>query len=406
VQVLTSYEKVTILYKKFLKEKTRIMKKIDFDYLLNNVYGYKYSGDGSGTWGYYLNFKRGKTYSIQELEYELSQLPLINECEIHLAGETWDAFDLRVIWNGNIQWSGLFQLEYHPFGLYDTDFIEYFEDRINAESKKSTKKFRESIKESHGFDEENEYMLGLSVVTNESLIEDTLEEDGLEVDWDYISKVSSDLDYAIERKFAKEIGNVAVEEFHDDNSYNCTFWVGFDDAKVNKYMKNLSYFDDYTRGNSTVFVYDVDEILDNEIDKLEKKYDSDILSILRECMAVEIEVPESVFEESKKSTRKSLKEAKNTEVKVYFDGHTTPSNEYQNYNFSPYSKKYEIIGLTESKDDVILTFERGNVKSLTYLGVTVDFDKENNAKCNKWECEIDIDEVQEFIIRFSLRLFK
>jgi hypothetical protein len=168
-------------------------------------------------------------------------------------------------------------------------------------------------------------------------------------------------------------------------------------------MKNLNYFDDYTRGNSTVFMYDVDEILDNEIDKLKKKYDSDILGILRECVTVEIEVPtESVFNES----RKSIKEAKDIEIKVYFDGHTTPSNKYQDYNFSPYSKKYEIIGLTESKDDIILTFERGNPKSLTYLGVTVDFDKENNAKCDKWECEIDIDEVQEFIIRFSLRLFK
>ena len=111
------------------------------------------------------------------------------------------------------------------------------------------------------------------------------------------------------RKFAKEIGNVAVEEFHDDNSYNCTFWVRFDDVKANKYMKNLSYFDDYTRGNSTVFMYDIDEILDNEIDKLEKKYDSDILGILRECVTVEIEVPtESVFYESKKSIKKSLKE--------------------------------------------------------------------------------------------------
>lgn len=166
----------------------------------------------------------------------------------------------------------------------------YYDMKVKGlvESKKSTRK---SIKESHGFDEENEYMFGLSVVTNESLIEDTLEEDGLEVDWDYISKVSSELDYAIERKFAKEIGHVAVEEFHDDNSYNCTFWVRFDDSKANKYMKNLNYFDDYTRGNSTVFMYDVDEILDNEIDKLEKKYDSDILSILRECMTVEIAVP-------------------------------------------------------------------------------------------------------------------
>ena len=166
-----------------------------------------------------------------------------------------------------------------------------------------------NLKESHGFDEENEYVLGLSIVTNQSLIEDTFESEGLEVDWNYINKVSSELDYAIERKFAKEIGNVAVEEFHDDNSYNCTFWVRFDDVKANKYMKNLSYFDDYTRGNSTVFMYDVDEILDNEIDKLEKKYDSDILGILRECVTVEIEVPtESVFYESKKSIKKSLKE--------------------------------------------------------------------------------------------------
>ena len=166
-----------------------------------------------------------------------------------------------------------------------------------------------NLKESQGFDEENEYVLGLSIVTNQSLIEDTFESEGLEVDWNYINKVSSELDYAIERKFAKEIGNVAVEEFHDDNSYNCTFWVRFDDVKANKYMKNLSYFDDYTRGNSTVFMYDIDEILDNEIDKLEKKYDSDILGILRECVTVEIEVPtESVFYESKKSIKKSLKE--------------------------------------------------------------------------------------------------
>ena len=166
-----------------------------------------------------------------------------------------------------------------------------------------------NLKESHGFDEENEYVLGLSIVTNQSLIEDTFESEGLEVDWNYINKVLSELDYAIEKKFAKEIGNVAVEESHDDNSYNCTFWVRFDDVKANKYMKNLSYFDDYTRGNLTVFMYDVDEILDNEIDKLEKKYDSDILGILRECVTVEIEVPtESVFYESKKSIKKSLKE--------------------------------------------------------------------------------------------------
>ena len=166
-----------------------------------------------------------------------------------------------------------------------------------------------NLKESQGFDEENEYVLGLSIVTNQSLIEDTFESEGLEVDWNYINKVLSELDYAIEKKFAKEIGNVAVEESHDDNSYNCTFWVRFDDVKANKYMKNLSYFDDYTRGNLTVFMYDVDEILDNEIDKLEKKYDSDILGILRECVTVEIEVPtESVFYESKKSIKKSLKE--------------------------------------------------------------------------------------------------
>jgi len=284
---------------------------------------------------------------------------------------------------------------------YNSKILNFIKKKVGDVS--VLEESKKSLKESHGFDEENEYMLGLSVVTNESLIEDTLEEDGLEVDWDYISKVSSELDYAIERKFAKEIGHVAIEEFHDDDSYNCTFWVRFDDSKANKYMKNLNYFDDYTRGNSTVFMYDVDEILDNEIDKLEKKYDSDILGILRECVTVEIEVPtESVFNES----RKSIKEAKDIEIKVYFDGHTTPSNKYQDYNFSPYSKKYEIIGLTESKDDIILTFERGNPKSLTYLGVTVDFDKENNAKCDKWECEIDIDEVQEFIIRFSLRLFK
>lgn len=107
--------------------------------------------------------------------------------------------------------------------------------------------------------------------------------------------------------------------------------------------------------------------------------------------------------ESKKSS--SIKESKDIEIKVYFDGHTTPSNKYQDYNFSPYSRKYEISGLTEFKDDVTLTFERGKVKSLTYLGVTVDFDKKNNAKCDNWECEIDIDEIQEYIIKFSLRLF-
>ena len=303
----------------------------------------------------------------------------------------------------------IFETEKEAEKFIDEDLNRFMvkKDNVVIDEYPSTKRgffeSRKSIKETHGFDEENEYMLELSVVTNESLIKDTLEEDGLEVDWDYISKVSSELDYAIERKFAKEIGHVAIEEFHDDDSYNCTFWVRFDDAKANKYMKNLNYFDDYTRGNSTVFMYDVDEILDNEIDKLEKKYDSDILGILRECVAVEIEVPtESVFNES----RKSIKEAKDTEIKVYFDGHTTPSNKYQDYNFSPYSKKYEIIGLTESKDDVILTFERGNAKSLTYLGVTVDFDKENNAKCDKWECEIDIDEVQEYIIKFKLTLFK
>ena len=107
------------------------MKKIDFSYLSNHCYTYKYSGDGQGTWGYYLDFKRGKSYSIESIEYILSSLPLINDCEIHLEGETWKAFDLRVIWDGHIQWSGLFELEYHPFGLYDTDFIEYLEDRIN-----------------------------------------------------------------------------------------------------------------------------------------------------------------------------------------------------------------------------------------------------------------------------------
>ena len=101
-----------------------------------------------------------------------------------------------------------------------------------------------NLKESQGFDEENEYVLGLSIITYQSLLEDTFESEGLEVDWNYINKVSSELDYAIERKFAKEIGHVAVEESHDDNSYNCTFWVRFDDVKANKYMKNLSYFDD------------------------------------------------------------------------------------------------------------------------------------------------------------------
>lgn len=298
--------------------------------------------------------------------------------------------------NNNVSWNDLYKI------VNSVKAVPYKFDKIND----SVFESRKSIKESHGFDEENEYMLGLSVVTNESLIEDTLEEDGLEIDWDYIGKVSAELDYAIERKFAKEIGHVAVEEFHDDNSYNCTFWIRFDDIKANKYMKNLNYFDDYTRGNSTVFMYDVDEILDNEIDKLEKKYDSDILGILRECVTVEIEVPtESVFDESKKSATKSINESKNTEIKVYLDGHTTPSNKYQDYDFSPYSKKYEIVGLTEFKDDVILTFERGKAKSFTYLGVTVDFDKENNAKCKDWECEIDIDEVQEYIIKFRLSLF-
>lgn len=191
--------------------------------------------------------------------------------------------------------------------VFDTDLKIKFTFLVR--NKKIMTNIYTNLKESHGFDEENEYVLGLSIVTNQSLIEDTFESEGLEVDWNYINKVSSELDYAIERKFAKEIGNVAVEEFHDDNSYNCTFWVRFDDVKANKYMKNLSYFDDYARGNSTVFMYDIDEILDNEIDKLEKKYDSDILGILRECVTVEIEVPtESVFYESKKSIKKSLKE--------------------------------------------------------------------------------------------------
>ena len=191
--------------------------------------------------------------------------------------------------------------------VFDTDLKIKFTFLVR--NKKIMTNIYTNLKESHGFDEENEYVLGFSIVTNQSLIEDTFESEGLEVDWNYINKVSSELDYAIERKFAKEIGNVAVEEFHDDNSYNCTFWVRFDDIKANKYMKNLSYFDDYTRGNSTVFMYDIDEILDNEIDKLEKKYDSDILGILRECVTVEIEVPtESVFYESKNSVKKSLKE--------------------------------------------------------------------------------------------------
>ena len=106
------------------------MKKIDFKYLADDVFAYEYMGMGSGDWNYYMKFKLHDKYSISAIEKMLIDLPLIDECEIHLHC-TRDIFELRVIWNDKIMWSGQFMLYYHGFNLYDTDFAEYLEDRIN-----------------------------------------------------------------------------------------------------------------------------------------------------------------------------------------------------------------------------------------------------------------------------------
>jgi hypothetical protein len=128
------------------------------------------------------------------------------------------------------------------------------------------------------------------------------------------------------------------------------------------------------------------------------------------------------FDESKKSVRKSIKESKiktitdYREIKVFLDGHTEPSKKYQTYDFNRYGKKYEINGITENKDDVTLTFERGKLKSFTYLGDTENFDKENNATHfsnamdKGWICEFDNNNDgsndDEYTITFRLQLFE
>lgn len=120
----------------------------------------------------------------------------------------------------------------------------------------------------------------------------------------------------------------------------------------------------------------------------------------------------------KKFNRKSFRESKikaindYVEIKVFLDGHDKPSKEYQTYNFNNSGKKYEIKGVTDNKDKVTLTFERGKIKSFTYLSDTEDFDGKNNATYfsndmnSGWICEFDNDGYDEQTIRFSLRLFE
>lgn len=122
------------------------------------------------------------------------------------------------------------------------------------------------------------------------------------------------------------------------------------------------------------------------------------------------------------SIKESIKESKikaitdYREIKVFLDGHTEPSKKYQTYDFNRYGKKYEINGITENKDDVTLTFERGKLKSFTYLGDTENFDKENNATHfsnamdKGWICEFDNNNDgsndDEYTITFRLQLFE
>lgn len=109
------------------------MKKTGYDFVADEIFIYEYVGGGSGDWNYYLkDFKLHQKYEIRFIEEILSELPLINECEIHL-NPNGDMFDLLVIWKGNIMWSGWFRLNYckGTFSLYDTEFAKYLEDRIN-----------------------------------------------------------------------------------------------------------------------------------------------------------------------------------------------------------------------------------------------------------------------------------
>lgn len=172
------------------------------------------------------------------------------------------------------------------------DAKERAEEILNENGLKEKK----GLKESHGFDPETEYLFGLTIYTDMDGLKDFIEDEGWEVDWSEVNKVSSALDFAIEAQVAKEIGHVAVEEFHDDDSYNCTFWVGYDDAKANKYLKDLHSYGDYNRNEDTVIRYDCDEVADDAIDKLEKKFDESLLSALRECVIVEISIPTEHFE--------------------------------------------------------------------------------------------------------------
>ena len=134
------------------------------------------------------------------------------------------------------------------------------------------------------------------------------------------------------------------------------------------------------------------------------------------------EMVDYIIKNSKTSVRKSIKESKikaitdYREIKVFLDGHTEPSKKYQTYDFNRYGKKYEINGITENKDDVTLTFERGKLKSFTYLGDTENFDKENNATHfsnamdKGWICEFDNNNDgsndDEYTITFRLQLFE
>lgn len=155
--------------------------------------------------------------------------------------------------------------------------------------------------ESHGFDEENDYLFGLEVNTSTNMIEEIFTEDGIDdddIDWDKIMKISMELDSLIESKVSKAIGNVAVAEFHDNDDYVCTFWADKNDQKIKKYLKSLPVEDDFKHGENTMILVDgYDFVERGDMDKLNKKFDSDYVSVIVEAVTVCFNIPTYLFEE-------------------------------------------------------------------------------------------------------------